>query len=249
LVSSVVAALLTLPATSSAQISPRPGGAVLSGRVVDAQGQPINGADVTLLDRRVVTDGQGAFRLRDIPAGTHTLAVRHLGHSPLARQIEFAPDDSLVERLVLARVAALDSVTVTGHRSGVAEFEERRASGGGGHFVTREQIDKYPTKRMADVLRPLPGLRVSAGRGGRGDLYAINSRGTITILGPPTCYVHVYVDGAPMYTGGMQQPYNLNSLSASDIEGIEYYQGGSAIPPKYNRSAACGVLVIWTRRQ
>ena len=250
MLSFLFAALLTQPATSSAQVTPRPGRAVLFGRVVDARGQPIDGADVTLLDLRAVTDGQGTFRLRDIPAGTHALAVRHMGHSPLMRRLAFASNDTLVQRLVLAGVAALDSVVVIGLRSGIPEFEEHRASGAGGRFITREQIDKYPTRPVADVLRPLPGLRISRGRGGRGDLYAINSRGIISTQGASsTCYVHVYLDGAPMYTGGMQQPYNLNSLSASDIAGIEYYQGASAVPPKYNRGAVCGVLVIWTRRQ
>ncbi len=242
-----VAAVLALPWTLFAQV--QPGRAVLAGHVVDGEGQAIEGADVTIRDLRTQTDATGAFRLRGIAAGTHEVTVRHVGHGPLSLRLTFAAADTLVHRLVLMRIVELDSVEVTASRSGIDEFERRRASGGGGHFLTRDQIGRYQTKVMADVLRQLPGLRVSAGRSGRGELYAINARGAVTIMGPASCYVHVYVDDTPMYTGGMQPPYNLYSLSAADLEGIEYYQGGSAIPPKYNRGAACGVLVIWTRRQ
>lgn len=242
-----VAAVLALPGTLSAQVPP--GRAALVGHIVDSEGQPIEGADIMLLDLRAQTDVRGAFRLRGIPAGTHEVAVRHVGHAPLSLHVAFAPDDTLVRRLVLTRIVELDSVLITARKPGIPGFDERRAQGGG-RFITREELEKLSGRKMTEVLRRVPGLRVTTNLRNRGEAFVTNSRGAITMLGSnPACYVHVYMDDFPMYTGGYQPPYNMNQLSANEIEAVEYYQGGAAIPAKYNRpGSVCGVLVLWTRR-
>jgi protocatechuate 3,4-dioxygenase beta subunit len=58
-----------------------PGG-VIEGEVVDANGAPVAGAEVTYddpprWDRAALTDARGAFQLRGVPAGTHWLTARH----------------------------------------------------------------------------------------------------------------------------------------------------------------------------
>jgi len=43
----------------------------------------------------------------------------------------------------------------------------------------------------------------------------------------------------------------VNSIPPSEIHGIEVYPGPSTIPAEYasmRRDAACGLIVIWTRR-
>ena len=58
-----------------------PGG-VIEGEVVDANGAPVAGAEVTYddpprWDRAALTDATGAFQLRGVPAGTHWITARH----------------------------------------------------------------------------------------------------------------------------------------------------------------------------
>ena len=59
----------------------RPGG-VVEGEVVDANGDPVAGAEVTWDDpprwnRAVLTDARGVFQLRGVPAGSVWITARH----------------------------------------------------------------------------------------------------------------------------------------------------------------------------
>ena len=238
---------LAAPGRAHAQVAR--GRAVLSGQVLDSGGKAIEGADIVVLAMRAKTNAQGDFRLLNIPAGTHEVTVRRVGYAPLTLQAKLSADDTLFHRITLTRVVVLDSVLIAERRSPIPEFDERRARGGG-HFITRDELAKWPGKKMGDVLRGVPGMRILANPRNRGEAFAINSRGVITMRGAnPTCYVQMYIDDVAVFSGGSQSPYNLNSLSAPEIEGIEFYQGGSSIPAKYNRAgSACGVLLIWTRR-
>ena len=60
------------------------------------------------------------------------------------------------------------------------------------------------------------------------------------------CPLRVAVDGQLKEPG-----YSLNLLAPEEIHGIEIYPGPSTIPAEYATMAsngACGVIVIWTRR-
>ena len=67
-----------------------------------------------------------------------------------------------------------------------------------------------------------------------------------SIRGGP-CFVNVIVDGVLRYGSGTQAPpFDLRSLEASMIAGIEYYTV-SSLPAEFNLrgSAPCGTLLIW----
>jgi hypothetical protein len=66
----------------------------------------------------------------------------------------------------------------------------------------------------------------------------------------PACYAMVYLDGYPVYRGTPREPlFNLNSLTAADVESLEFYSSPSQLPPRYSGlNTQCGVLVIHTRR-
>jgi hypothetical protein len=65
------------------------------------------------------------------------------------------------------------------------------------------------------------------------------------------CYSTVYVDNVAVFRAGRGDPYfNLNLMRPEDIEAIEFYAGPAELPARYNQlNAACGVLVIHTRRR
>ena len=71
----------------------------------------------------------------------------------------------------------------------------------------------------------------------------------------PACYMDVYLDGQSVYRGYGQdahtpQPlFDLNSLAAGEIEGMEVYSSASQVPARFNASSSgCGVAIIWTKR-
>ena len=64
------------------------------------------------------------------------------------------------------------------------------------------------------------------------------------------CFPAIYLDRAAIFDGrtGGEIP-DINLFSLMSIEAIEFYSGASQIPAIYNNlDAACGVLVIHTRR-
>ena len=133
---------------------------------------------------------------------------------------------------------------------------ERRMMEGKGQFITREQLDRAQAKRLGDVISQLRGIRVF--RPANGEAHAMSSRGQVTIRSSNVrCYVQVYLDDALVFSGS--QPgsaitgpnvFNLNTLSPSQLEGVEYYSGLGNIPPKYNATGSvCGVLLLWTRQR
>lgn len=66
----------------------------------------------------------------------------------------------------------------------------------------------------------------------------------------PDCYNDVYIDGAMLYGAGLAgEPLSdIDSLSPSTIEGVEFYSGPSQVPARYNKTGSvCGVQLIWTR--
>lgn len=226
----------------------------------DSTEAPIAGAEVLIaaLERRAVTDSSGAFSLSALPVGAHVVEIRALGYVPLNVTLAWTGEERLVREFLLGVRAPTSLPRIEVGASRLREFEERRALGKG-HFLTADVFAKHSANRVADVLARVPGLRIRRGRDGSASV--INSRGNITMRGAnPTCYAHVYVDDAPVFnsaaerfrsnvTAEPQGLFDVNTLTTNEIIGVEYYAGGAAVPAKYNRTgAACGVLLIWTRR-
>jgi iron complex outermembrane receptor protein/hemoglobin/transferrin/lactoferrin receptor protein len=87
--------------------------ATLAGVVTDADGQPVAHAHAAVGERAALTGRDGAFTLRDLPAGAVEVSVRAIGYESEARSVVLA--DGRVTHLVvrLRRAAAtLSSVVV-----------------------------------------------------------------------------------------------------------------------------------------
>ena len=239
--------------------------ATLTGLVLtdDSRQRPVPAATVEIraLGRSVRTDSLGHYVLADIPLGVHAVNVRALGFAPVAAHVSFLRAQHVQRDFLLAGNAPvfLSPVEVTAS-SRLTEFDERRRLGRG-HFITRSELESAGHRRLSEVLARLPGMRIQ--RHGA-EASAVTGRGTITLQGSnPACYVHVYVDDAPVSNSVAQDfgkasrnrmssapvgVFNLNSLATLEIEAVEFYAGGSSIPSKYNRTgSACGVLLLWTR--
>src|SRR6267154_2248257 len=95
----------------------------VTGRVVDASGQPVAQVivEVTDLGRSVTTTGDGTFRIALAP-GRYTLAVRRQGYAPAVREISVgAGQPSSALGFGLAPSAfRLEPVTVTATRQPLA---------------------------------------------------------------------------------------------------------------------------------
>ena len=239
--------------------------ATFSGRVfVDSTRQPIIGAEVAFLDidKSVLADERGAFRITGIPAGIHRLIVRRIGYGPLETNLAFAEGETIDRNIFLARAVRLDSVRTTALRGADLEFEENRRLGLG-HFLTRKDLEKVGEARLSTVLASIPGIRIASSLS-PGKAWVVNSRRTFLEgdsyrTGDPVfdrgarlaCYVNVVLDGQRMYAPRRpdDQLFDINSIRVDQIETIEFYVGGTQLPQRYQGPGAdaCGVLAIRTR--
>jgi len=147
-----------------------PAGAALAGRVLDARGAPLPGAEILIgpphgwplpgagsqifeqgpPPRRVFADGQGAFAVRDLPPGNWPLAARHVGWSPWLGECELRAGATLDQDIVLPDAAVLAGVVRDGAGRPVPD-----ASVTCGDYAA---MDRLETRSSADGRYELSGL-------------------------------------------------------------------------------------------
>lgn len=249
-------------------------GTTFAGMVLDSAKKPIIAAEVSFpeLSRSVMTDGSGAFRIGELPAGTHKLTVRRLGYGPLEASVPFDGKRGVERTIYLARSAQLDTVYVTDTRPDelMKEFEANRRIGVG-RFLTRADLAKQEFRKLSDVMSEMPGAAVVRGQNGRGWLYSSRNDPCFYPINPLCrpggnayapdeiearqgmqlrCYALVYLDGILMTPGKPPIPFDIASIPVSMVESIEYYAGGATVPMRYQgKGAECGLMIIHTRRK
>lgn len=236
-------------------------GGTLSGSVVSGEKRtPVIAAEVIVPDLGMATrtDGQGNFRLEHVPAGSRDVMVRRIGYQPLEAKVSLHANRDVKRIFSLDEVVVLDSVVVVdrGVAMQMQGFEDRRRRPFG-HFFTRDSIARYDNLSVSNILEQINGIALLRSPNA-GAAYVASLRrpprleGTNGASPPPgPCFAHVYLDHLLVYKGSHSgdPPFDINSISPSQIEGIEFYSGPSETPAEFqNLDSDCGVLVIWTRR-
>ena len=213
------------------------GGALLTGTVRTASGQPVAGAEVRVRhgEPSAVTDDAGRFTLGGLPPGTQVRLVRRLGYGLAELPVELRPDRSADVSVRLTRAVTLDSVRVTASRWKLAEFENNRLTNLQGHFLTRADIQNSHARKTSDLL-PLLGGHVMMGRNRRVKMME-------TDYDPPGTHscqeANVVIDGVDGQA--------VDDVLPNQIAGIELYKNAAAAPLEYAGRADCGLIVIWLR--
>ena len=186
------------PGLAQAQRRAQEPGAVV-GRVVEAgTGESVGWTQILLegAGRSTASDGTGAFRIIDVPAGAYTLKTARVGYEPLARTVAVPPGDTL--RLTLRLSASpieAGEIVVEGEREvGLTEpavqLEGRRLRQDLGATIA-ETLDEEPGIAMRS-MGPAPARPVLRGLGGErllvledggrtGDLSATSSDHAVVI--------------------------------------------------------------------
>jgi hypothetical protein len=146
-----------------------------------------------------------------------------------------------------------------------------RQSAGIGAFITPENIQREQGRLIGEIVAKYSRISVrfggthawlatnrSSSDGGcafcRQRIQDLLDQADISAGARPACYMDVYLNGQAVYRGYGQnshtpQPlFDLNSLAAREIEGIEIYSSAVQVPAKFNAtSSGCGVAIIWTK--
>lgn len=205
-------------------------------------------AEIAILgtDLRVVADSEGLFRIDGVPVGLHPVIVRSIGWKPIFFLLRMGENEERIGRIALqpAPQQLPDLVVEGGKFAKPPEyafthryddfFRRRRVRSG--TFRMRSDPMFASALHTGDLLRAIPGVRVSFGPGGTWVDFA-RCRGMSE-------KVAVWIDGARVMTDNHNEA--LEYLRASDVEMIEVYRGPGQIPGEF-LSDACAVIVIWTR--
>jgi TonB-linked SusC/RagA family outer membrane protein len=201
----------------------------ISGKVLDAAGQPLPGATVRIKGGTAVTstDVNGQFTL---PAENgQQISVSFTGY--LSTEITVTGNGNLVITLK-EDAAALDEVVVVGYSS------QRRSSVTGA--VASVNMTDVESRRVPNVAQSLQGqvagVQITQSSGAPGDGINVRIRGEGTIGNNNPLYV---VDGVPSR--------DITFLNPSDIESMSVLKDASAAAI-YGSRASAGVVVITTKQ-
>jgi hypothetical protein len=233
-------------------------------------GAPIPGAEVWLVssEQRAQTDSVGGFRFTGLTPGGQLLQIRHLGYDVKRDTATVIVGDERVHRFTLtAQPERLDTVrTIAGQQKYLSpmlrEFEERRLSHSGGHFITDSTFRANESSTLGNLLQSrMPGvmfqyfnehrLAVSTRKACRGAvlLHACSSK--------PDCFVAIYVDGQLFFNAKMASgapvsawPDMDQTFSLTTLTGAEFYASSATAPAGMQvDDDGCGSLWLWTREK
>jgi len=230
--------ILTLAATDSAATT---GNATVSG-VVTLEGSATNaGTRVELTGTNIVamTDEKGEFTMRNVPSGTKVLLARHLGFNAETVPVDLTSRQPQRITIKLARyVAVMDPVLVTARRTLALDrvgFNERRKSANG-YFLGPERLQRMHPIFLTDILRQVPGLRLS---------YSPQGETVSSSRGMGSGCVQYWLDDMPWMS---IEPGDLNDfVTGGEVVAVEVYQD-TGTPARYIRAgSSCTTIVLWTR--
>ncbi|HVW62499.1 MAG TPA: TonB-dependent receptor plug domain-containing protein, partial [Puia sp.] len=235
--------------------SPAAGGGglpFLTGRIFDADHEPVQGAVITnsTRNKNVISDKSGIFAL---PAATDdVIRVQMLGYEPVSL---IAPEEKTGLTIDLKQKATeLDRVVVTA----LGIKREERALGYAFSEVDGRELKKARETNVINSLAgKVPGLVITGTAGGPAGSSRVIIRGNTTITGNnQPLYV---VDGVPIdnsnygqvgsdkYSGGVDFGDAISGINPDDIDKISVLKGPSA-SALYGSRAANGVILITTKR-
>jgi hypothetical protein len=209
-----------------------------------------------------VSSAAGYFRVERMAEGIRQVAFRAPGLAAASGFTTIRRGESV---LLLASLSSqpvtLARVITSGRKSWNKGFDERRLRGQG-FFLGRSDIERIKPHMLADLLRGIPGVRVTPS--GRGYRYQASASNAITIqsstpaksdfTGPGGaqlklsaeergCDLMVFVDGVPFVGDEFAVDHLIN---VRDVVAIEVYPTASSVPREFAGStSACGVLLIW----
>ncbi len=209
----------------------------IQGQLLDRVSRmPVAGAEVFVLGQGPshTSDANGRFRHVGLRSGYYVVEIRRIGYAQGTWEVRVDEGELSSHEFELEPVpATLAPVTVEGERkTWFKEFEERRASRRG-QYITFEDIEHRKVSTLADLLRPLNGVRISCDR--YGNCGILMTRWV-------SCRPQYYEDGHPVTAIAAER------LPVLDIYGVEVYNV-SEVPMEFQRTdVKCGVIAIWTRR-
>jgi iron complex outermembrane receptor protein len=205
----------------------------LSGKITDAQSQPIAGVTVRLINSAygVSTDANGGYTISDIPSGNYTAQITAIGFASQRRDVTIGSTSETMDVQMEESTTQLDAVIVTAQK----QEEDVQKVPFTVNTITSRQVEQYRLWNSMDITAIVPNL-YSANPGDNRNVTSI--RGIATTSYDPA--VATYIDGV--------NQFGLDTYIAQlfDVERIEVLSGPQGT--LYGRNAMAGVINIITKQ-
>ncbi|MGI9043786.1 MAG: SusC/RagA family TonB-linked outer membrane protein [Gemmatimonadaceae bacterium] len=232
----LVAAAGFFPAVAQGQ------GAVISGRVMSEQGQPLVGANLYINDLNISvgTSNAGAYSIT-IPQARLTnqpvnLRVRAIGYLPQTRIITLTAGTQTINFDLRRDVTQLSEVVVTGVATATEQVKLP-------FTVARIDTTLMPvtgSNPIAQLQGKIPGAMIVSASGRPGSAPSVVLRGPVSLNATGRSQGPLYLlDGVPLQG-------SLPDINPSDIENVEVVKGAAAAA-LYGARAGAGVINITTK--
>jgi len=215
------------------------GAGTIRGTVTSAETHaPIAHARVAVenIDRVAISDERGAYVLRDVPVGSHTLVVTALGREPLRQPATVAAGATVTQDLALARGSLLlSSVVVSATRTATEASEVASTV----NVLTPELIETSPARESQDLLREIPAVelpRTSSLVGGTAQI--------VSIRGVDEGRTVVLFDGIPV-SDAWGEWIDWGRVPKNMLDRVEVIEGGTS--SLYGNGAMGGLISFFSR--
>ncbi|MFQ5890855.1 MAG: TonB-dependent receptor [Gemmatimonadota bacterium] len=197
----------------------------IAGSVTDVTGARLGFAQVTIEGTRLgtISDANGAYRIEEVPAGTHTVVARLIGYRRGTASVTVAAGATATQNFALdLDQLDLETIVVTGTRTPERKLESSTAIS----TVNSQEIQARAPRSTADLLKVVPGFYVeSSGGEVGGNLFArgLPADGSFR-------YVALMEDGMPVYSSTELFFVNADIFVRVDdnIDRLEAVRGGNS---------------------
>ncbi|MET0393932.1 MAG: TonB-dependent receptor [Chitinophagaceae bacterium] len=199
----------------------------ITGKITNAQGEPLPGVTVRAGSNAVTTDAEGFYSIDVVPGDS--LQISYVGFRSVSRLV--AAGESLVNLSLEPQENTLGDVVVVGYTS-----QRKNTITGSVSTVNLNSISKTRIPEVGQMLQgQVPGVFVAANTGAPGDGFKLRIRGEGTLGNNDALYI---VDGVPTR--------DIRFLNGNDIASMTVLKD-AASAAIYGSRAAAGVVVITTR--
>jgi len=209
----------------------------VTGNVVDPDGSPVPGAQVTIQEtgQRVITDRQGRFFIPSLPEGEITLNVFYRGLATASERVSVAPGSGTNVTITLAagsEIVVLGAITDPTARA----LNRQKNADATMNIISADAIGRLPDPNIAEALQRVPGFGVERDQG-EGNF--------ISIRGAPSEFTAVSVDGVMLRsTSPDTRAIDLGTFNSELVSSIEV---SKTLMPSQDADSIAGAINLTTR--
>lgn len=221
-------------------------------QVTDEKGLPLEGASVSLRERRAgdVTGKEGQLLLDNIPEGNYTAEISYVGMEKAVQKIVVSTGKQTILHVKMKpAVNDMEETIVRGYGT-----VNRSANTGSISRVKGDELSKQNNPNpLASLQGRAAGVAITATSGGLGAQVNVQVRGVNSVAaGASPLYI---IDGVPMSSdplnkisaGSVALLSPMNSINPADIESIEILKDADATAI-YGSRGSNGVILISTKK-